>query len=48
MTLDVIELPKSHSGVNLAKAFAEVVTSFGIEEKVCSYVRASCCGLYSP
>lgn len=32
--LDVIEVPKSHSGVNLAIAFADVLQTFGIEEKV--------------
>lgn len=32
--LDVIEVPKSHSGVNLAIAFADILQTFGIEEKV--------------
>ena len=32
--LDVVEVPKSHSGVNLAIAFAEVLQTFGIEKKV--------------
>lgn len=34
MTLDVVELAMSHSGVNLAKTFAQVVESFGISSKV--------------
>jgi hypothetical protein len=34
MLLDVVEVPKSHTGVNLAIAFAEVLRTFGIEEKV--------------
>ena len=32
--LDVVEVPKSHSGVNLVIAFAEVLQTFGIEKKV--------------
>ena len=34
MTLDVIELAKSHSGLHLAAAFAELVQGLGIETKV--------------
>lgn len=34
MLLDIVEVPKSHSGVNLALAFAEVLETFGIKEKV--------------
>jgi len=34
MLLDVVEVPKSHSGVNLARAFADVLQTFGIKEKV--------------
>lgn len=32
--LDLVELPKSHTGVNLAIAFAEVLSAFGITDKV--------------
>jgi len=32
--LDFIELPKSHSGENMAKAFFEAVTRYGIAHKV--------------
>lgn len=32
--LDIIEVAKSHSGFNLAVAFAGVLESFGIEHKV--------------
>jgi hypothetical protein len=34
MLLNVIEVPKSHSGVNLAMAFADILQTFGIKEKV--------------
>lgn len=34
MLLDLVEVPKSHTGVNLAIAFAEVLQTFGIKEKV--------------
>lgn len=34
MLLDLVEVPKSHTGENLANAFAEVLQTFGIEEKV--------------
>jgi hypothetical protein len=33
--LDIIELAKSHTGKNLADAFAKVMFDFGIEDKVC-------------
>lgn len=32
--LDVVELAKSHSGKNMAEAFAKVMCEFGIEDKV--------------
>ena len=34
MLLDVVEVPVSHSGRNLARAFANVLQTFGIEDKV--------------
>ena len=34
MLLDLVEVAKSHSGVNLAEAFANVLEEFGIEYKV--------------
>ncbi|KAI1789295.1 hypothetical protein LXA43DRAFT_893148 [Ganoderma leucocontextum] len=34
LLLDFIEVAKSHTGVNLAAAFTEILTEFGIEEKV--------------
>jgi hypothetical protein len=34
MVLDVVEVAKSHSGVNLATAFAAVLKDFRIEHKV--------------
>jgi len=35
--LDFIELPKSHSGENMAKAFFEAVTRYGIAHKVSNW-----------
>jgi len=32
--LDIIELPKSHTGENLATAFVTVLQNFGVDEKV--------------
>jgi hypothetical protein len=34
MILDVIELAISHSGVNLAAAFADILDEFGVSDKV--------------
>ncbi len=34
MLLDLVEVAKSHLGVNLANAFATVLRDFGIEDKV--------------
>ncbi|PPQ83589.1 hypothetical protein CVT26_001414 [Gymnopilus dilepis] len=36
MLLDLVEVPKSHTGLNLATEFAEVLESFGIKEKILS------------
>ena len=35
MLLDLIELTKSHSGINLAAVFSKVLKGFGISDKVC-------------
>ena len=35
MVLDLVEVAKSHSGINLANAFVKVLEDFGIEDKVC-------------
>lgn len=35
MLLDFVEVPRSHSGANLAAAFAKILEDFGIEDKVC-------------
>jgi hypothetical protein len=32
--LDLVEVPKSHTGVNLAAAFAKILADFGIAHKV--------------
>ena len=34
LLLDLVEVAKSHSGVNLAATFAEVLEEFGISDKV--------------
>lgn len=34
MLLDLVEVAMSHSGINLAEAFAKVLEEFGIEDKV--------------
>ena len=34
MLLDIMEVACSHSGLNLAAAFAKVLEDFGIEDKV--------------
>ena len=34
MLLDLVEVAESHSGVNLANAFAKVLEEFGIKDKV--------------
>ena len=34
MILDVVEVAISHSGVNLAAAFADILAEFGVSDKV--------------
>jgi hypothetical protein len=34
MLLDIIEVPCSHSGLNLAKAFANILEDFSVSDKV--------------
>jgi hypothetical protein len=34
MLLDIVEVAKSHSGINLAAAFAKILDDFGISDKV--------------
>jgi hypothetical protein len=33
MLLDIVEVARSHSGVNLAAAFAKILEDFGISDK---------------
>lgn len=35
MLLDLVEVAMSHSGINLAAAFANILEEFGISDKVC-------------
>jgi hypothetical protein len=37
MILDIVEVATSHSGVNLAAAFAKILNEFGISDKVSTY-----------
>jgi hypothetical protein len=37
MVLDLVEVAMSHSGVNLAAAFSQVLDKFGISRKVSQY-----------
>lgn len=34
LLLDIVEVPHSHSGINLAAAFSDVLDEFGIADKV--------------
>jgi hypothetical protein len=34
MLLDIVEVAKSHTGVNLASAFAKILEDYGISDKV--------------
>jgi hypothetical protein len=34
MLLDIVEVAQSHSGINLAAAFAKILEDFGISNKV--------------
>jgi len=34
MLLDLVEVDQSHTGVNLATAFVNVLENFGVEKKV--------------
>jgi len=34
MLLDIVEVAKSHSGINLAAAFAKILNDFGVSDKV--------------
>ena len=41
MLLDIVEVARSHSGVNLAEAFAEILHDFGISKKVSSLIAGN-------
>lgn len=34
MLLDLVEVPRSHSGLNLAKCFRDILEEFGVSDKV--------------
>jgi hypothetical protein len=44
MLLDIVEVARSHSGLNLAAAFAKILNDFGISDKVSRYVTIDSIG----
>jgi len=40
MLLDIVEVARSHSGINLAVAFAKILEDFGISNKVSKCLSA--------
>jgi len=38
MLLDIVEVARSHLGLNLAAAFAKILDDFGISDKVSQYI----------
>ncbi|PPQ83573.1 hypothetical protein CVT26_004003 [Gymnopilus dilepis] len=42
LILDLVEVPKSHTGVNLAIAFANVLKDFGLSEKAYQVLSITC------
>ena len=42
MLLDIIEVVRSHLGLNLAAAFAKILDDFGISDKVHKDLKESC------
>jgi hypothetical protein len=38
MLLDIVEVARSHSGLNLAAAFAKILQDFGISHKVSKWL----------
>jgi hypothetical protein len=42
MLLDIVEVARSHSGLNLAAAFAKILDDFGISDKVSQYFEKKC------
>ena len=41
MLLDIVEVAKSHTGVNLATAFAKILEDYGISDKVIISIELS-------
>ena len=41
MLLDIVEVARSHSGLNLAAAFAKILDDFGISDKVSNYSQGA-------
>jgi hypothetical protein len=47
MLLDLVEVAESHSGSNLALAFAKILDDFGIADKVSTTTFFNCRFVYS-
>lgn len=43
MLLDIVEVPRSHSGLNLAKAFTNILEDFDISDKVSTVLLSGSC-----
>ena len=41
LLLDIVEVAKSHTGVNLATAFAKILEDYGISDKVMISLNAT-------
>ncbi len=41
LLLDIVEVARSHTGFNLAVAFADVLNDFGIADKVSNAVKCT-------
>jgi hypothetical protein len=39
--LDIVEVPESHTGVALAKAFQKMLEGYELQNKVCYILRSS-------
>jgi len=46
MLLDIVKVPHSHSSLNLAKAFRDILEDFGVSEKV-KHHKSCCSGIIS-
>jgi len=47
MLLDIVEVARSHSGLNLAAAFTKILDDFGISNKVSKLLESGWLSTYS-